>query len=122
MEFSSVGGVTYNLENSDTGYRNGIDAHLDWSASRFLNENWQVGLVGYVYGQLTGDTGPQPANNGLKSSGAAIGPQIGYSFTVNGQAAYANLRGYKEFAAENRVEGTAVFATLSIPLGRKASK
>ncbi|AML53413.1 hypothetical protein RC74_21060 [Falsihalocynthiibacter arcticus] len=78
--------------------------------------------MGYVYGQLTGDSGPSVRDDGLKSSVAAIGPQIGYSFTVNGQAAYANLRGYKEFAAENRVEGTAVFATLSIPLGRKASK
>ncbi|AML50474.1 hypothetical protein RC74_03600 [Falsihalocynthiibacter arcticus] len=29
IEFSSVVGVTYNLENSGTGYRNRIDAHLD---------------------------------------------------------------------------------------------
>jgi hypothetical protein len=28
-----------------------------------------------------------------------------------------NLRGYWEYSAQNRVEGYALFATLSIPLG-----
>ncbi len=120
-EFSALVGFTYNFENDDTDYQNGIDAHLDWSVSQFLNAHWQVGLVGYVYGQLTGDSGPKPVNDGLKSSVASVGPQIGYSFTVNGQPAYINLRGYWEFAATNRVEGTAVFTTISIPLGHKAS-
>ena len=121
-EFSAVLGFTYNMENQDTGYQNGVDTHLDWAASQFLNEHWQVGLVGYAYGQLTGDSIPLKAANGLKSSVAAIGPQIGYAFTVNGQSAYANLRGYWEFAATNRVKGAAVFGTLSIPLGPKSSK
>ena len=38
---------------------------------------------------------------------------------MKGQPAYANLRGYWEFAAKNRLEGTAIFATLSIPLDAK---
>ena len=118
-EFSAVLGFTYNFENPDTDYTNGIDTHLDWAASQFLNEHWQVGLVGYAYGQLTGDSSPQAYNDGLKSSVASIGPQVGYSFTVKGQPAYANLRGYWEFAAKNRLEGTAIFATLSIPLDAK---
>jgi hypothetical protein len=42
---------------------------------------------------------------------------VGYAFTAGGQQWYANLRGYKEFWAQNRIEGYAVFATLSIPLG-----
>lgn len=119
-EFSAVLGFTYNFENNDTDYQNGIDVHLDWAVSQFLNEHWQIGLVGYVYDQVTGDSGPLPINNGFKSKIAAIGPQVGYAFTVNGQPAYVNLRGYYEFAAKNRVEGAAVFATLSVPLGKKA--
>jgi hypothetical protein len=121
-EFSAVVGFTYNFENNDTDYQNGIDAHLDWGVSQFLNEHWQVGIVGYVYSQLSGDSSPRPSQDGLKSGIASIGPEIGYSFTVNGQAAYINLRGYWEFAAKNRVEGTALFTTISIPLGGKASK
>lgn len=118
-EFSAVMGVTYNLENPDTNYQNGIDIHLDWAASQMLNDHWQLGLVGYAYGQLSGDSSPNAATNGMKSSVLSIGPQIGYMFTVNGKPAYANLRAYWEFDASNRLEGTAVFATLSIPLGGK---
>ena len=37
-EFSAVVGFTYNFENTDTDYQNGIDSHLDWGASQFLSE------------------------------------------------------------------------------------
>ncbi len=120
-EFSAVLGVTYNFENNDTDYQNGIDIHLDWAVSQYLNKNWQVGIAGYLYDQLTGDSGPQAFQDGLKSSVASIGPEIGYSFTMNGQPAYINLRGYWEFAAKNRVEGAAFFTTLSLPLGKQAA-
>ena len=116
-EFSAVAGLTYNWENNDTQYKNGIDSHLDWAASQFLSANWQVGVVGYVYYQLTGDSGSGAKLGSFKSRVASIGPQVGYAFTIGGQPAYANLRGYWEFEAKNRVEGYAVFATLVIPLG-----
>ena len=119
-EFSATLGMTYNMENDDTDYKNGVDIHLDWAVSQFLNAHWQVGLVGYAYGQLSDDSGPATADYSVRSSVAAIGPQVGYSFAVNGQAAYMNLRGYWEFAAKDRVEGAAVFAVFSIPLGDKA--
>ena len=51
----------------------------------------------------------------LEVAPAAVnpGPPVG---------AWSQNRGFREFAATNRVEGTAVFATLSLPLGRKPSK
>jgi hypothetical protein len=116
-EFSAVLGLTYNWENRDTNVKNGIDSHLDWAASQFLSEAWEVGVVGYVYYQLTGDSGSGNKVGAFKSRVAAVGPELGYSFTLNGQAAYLNLRGYREFRAQNRVEGYAIFASLGIPLG-----
>lgn len=117
LEFSAVAGLTYNFENPDTDYQNGIDSHLDWAVSQFLSQNWELGLAGYVYYQLTGDSGSGAVLGPFKSRVAAIGPEVGYSFTFRGQPAYFNLRGYREFWAENRLEGTAVFATVAIPLG-----
>jgi len=116
-EFSAVVGVTYSWENTHTNYKNGVDSHLDWAVSQFLSENWQVGVAGYVYYQLTGDSGRGDRVGAFKSRIAAVGPEVGYAFKYNGQAAYFNIRGYKEFWAQNRVEGYAIFATLSIPLG-----
>jgi hypothetical protein len=58
QEFSAVGGVTYNYVNPSTNYQSGMDFHLDYAASQFLTKQVQVGLVGYVYHQLTGDISP----------------------------------------------------------------
>jgi hypothetical protein len=116
-EFSAVLGLTYNFENTDTNYKNGIDSHLDWAASQFLSANWQVGVAGYVYYQLSGDSGSGAKLGPFKSRVAAIGPEVGYAFTIGGLPAYANLRGYWEFWAQNRLEGYAVYATVVFPLG-----
>jgi hypothetical protein len=45
---------------------------------------------------------------------AAIGSQVGYLFPVGDLQGYLNLRGYREFAAQNRAEGWNVWATFSI--------
>ncbi len=67
-EFSAVAGLTYNLENPHTHYQNGIDAHLDFGASKFVSESVQVGAVGYYYQQLTPDRGQPAAVGGLQDT------------------------------------------------------
>ncbi len=56
--FSIVGGLTYSFENTSLQYQNGIDFHVDWAASQFVSKNVLIGLGGYYFQQLTGDTGP----------------------------------------------------------------
>ena len=118
LEYSGVLGATYNFMNNQTSYRNGIDSHFDWDISHFLSEHWQVGIAGYVYYQLTADSGSGDRIGAFKSRVAAAGPEVGYAFNVNNKPAYANLRFYKEFWAQNRVQGYATVATISIPLGK----
>ena len=117
LEFSGVVGATYNWKNNQTNYQSGVDSHLDWSLSQFLSKHWQVGIAGYVYYQLTADSGIGDKVGNFKSQVAAIGPQIGYLFNIGKKQAYINLRAYKEFWAQNRVQGYATVATISIPLG-----
>ena len=81
-------GFTYNFKNPDTDYQNGVDAHLDWAASQFLSEQWQVGLVGYFYQQVSGDSGAGAVLGDFKSRVYAIGPQVGYFFPVGGSKWY----------------------------------
>ena len=118
LEFSGVLGATYNWMNSQTNYQNGIDSHLDWSVSQFVSQHWQVGIAGYGYYQLTADSGSGNRVGAFKSRIAAVGPQIGYLFNIGKKQAYVNLRAYKEFWAQNRVEGYAMISTISIPLGK----
>jgi hypothetical protein len=122
-EFSSVVGLTYNFENNDTQYQSGVDLHWDMGASRFVTKEWQIGVVGYLYQQLTCDSGSGNRVGCFKSRVAGIGPQIGHVFRVGDQhQGYLNLKGYKEFAAEHRPEGWNLWLTLSIsPAAPEAS-
>jgi len=114
-EFSAVAGFTYNFENPDTNYKNGVDFHLDWGASQFLTKELMVGLVGYAYQQLSCDSGSGDRLGCFESRVFGIGPQIGYIFPIDQQhQGYLNLKGYKEFAAEHRPEGWNVWLTFAI--------
>ena len=115
-ELSAVAGFTYNFENPDTDYRNGNSLHLDWGASQFLSEQWHVGLVGYFYHQVTGDSGAGARLGDFKSRVGGIGPQLGYLFKMGERQSYVNLKGYQEFDARNRPEGWNVWLTLLIPM------
>jgi hypothetical protein len=120
-EFSAVGGLTYNFNNPYLDYQNGIDSHLDWGWSRFLTKQVHVGLVGYAYQQLTGDSGSGAKLGDFKSRVFSVGPQIGVLFPVGDMQGYANLKGYKEFGAEHRPEGWNVWLTFSVsPAAKQA--
>jgi hypothetical protein len=113
-EFSAVTGFTYNFINPATEYQNGIDWHLDWGASHFISKQVHVGLVGYAYQQLTGDSGAGATFGDFKSRVLAVGPQIGFLFPVGDLQGYLNLKGYKEFASEHRPEGWNAWVTFAI--------
>jgi hypothetical protein len=113
-EVSVVSGLTYNLKNTDTDYRNGVDWHFDWGASQFLSKQLHVGAVGYFYNQLTSDSGAPLVLDGNKSRVAAVGPQIGYIFPVGNMQGYLNLKSYFEFDAANRADGWNMWLTFAI--------
>jgi hypothetical protein len=114
-EFSATLGFTYNFENEHTNYKNGVDMHLDWGASQFLTKQWQVGLVGYWYQQLSCDSGSGDRVGCFKSRVVGIGPQIGYIFPISKEwQGYINLKGYGEFAAEHRPDGWNAWLTFVI--------
>ena len=114
FEWSAVVGFTYNFINPYTQYRSGVDVHLDWAISPILTERLHFGAVGYVYDQLTGDSGAPPALGDFRSRVAGVGPQAGFFFPVANRNGYLNLRGYYEFNARNRLEGWTAYVTFSV--------
>jgi hypothetical protein len=113
-EFSAVLGFTYNFLNQSTQYQDGVDMHLDWGASQFLSKQVLVGLVGYVYKEIGCDSGSGDRVGCFQSQVVAVGPQIGFIFPVGNMQGYLNIKGYKEFAAENRPEGWNTWITFAI--------
>lgn len=113
-EFSAVAGLTYNFKNTATDYQNGINFHLDWAASQFVSKQFFIGVVGYVYNQLTDDSGSGAKLGPFRSRVEAIGPQAGYIFPVGTMQGVLNLKGYWEFDAENRAKGWNTWLTFAL--------
>lgn len=113
-ELSAVAGWTYNFENPDTHYQNGVDFHLDWATSKFLTKQFQVGLVGYIYDQLSCDSGSGNKVGCFESQVTSVGAQLGYIVPMGSVQAYFNLKGYREFESDHRPEGWNVWLTVNL--------
>ena len=105
-------GFTYNFTNQSTQYQNGVDMHFDWGASQFLTKQFQAGLVGYVYQEIGCDSGSGDRVGCFQSRVVGVGPQLGFiiPLTTTTQG-YLNIKGYKEFAAQNRPDGWNTWVT-----------
>lgn len=119
FEFSLTAGMTYNFVNPSTRYRSGIDGHIDVGTSYSLSEQVYLGLAGYFYNQVSPDTGGPALLGDFRSRVAGVGPQVGWSFTAGAVAVDVNVRGYKEFAAQNRPEGWNAWLTVSLSANRR---
>jgi hypothetical protein len=116
-EFSSVLGFTFNGDNEDTDYSTGTEMHLELAGKQHLPNHWSMGLVGYWYEQLTGDSNNPEILGDFKGRAIAIGPEISYQFMQNPRHPVTiDLRWYHEFEVKNRLEGDSVFLTVSVPL------
>lgn len=115
LDLSGVVGMTFNAENPATDYRTGNEFHFEWAAVQHFNEQFDAGLVGYYYDQVTGDSGAG-ARSDFKGRVAAIGATIGWTFKAGEVPISTRIKYFHEFAAENRAEGDAVYLTISMPL------
>jgi hypothetical protein len=113
-EFSAVLGFTYNLVDPSTQYQNGIDMHLDWAASQFLNKQVLVGVVGYLYDEVSCDGGSGDHVGCFQSRVVGVGPQLGFFFPVGTLQGYVNIKAYGEFDAADRPFGWNTWLTLQI--------
>jgi hypothetical protein len=96
-------------------YQNGIDFHLDWAASQFISKSVHVGVAGYFYQQLTGDSGPGAVLGDFKGRAIGIGPQIGFLIPISADyQGYLNLRGYRDIEVENRAKTWTAFVTFAV--------
>jgi hypothetical protein len=114
-------GATFNQTNTATDYTSGDEFHLEWAATKYITKQFTVGLLGYYYQQFTGDSGLGARLGNFMGRVASIGGSIGYTFEAGQLPISTRLRVYREFAAENRAEGTVGVFTVSLPLGLDSS-
>jgi hypothetical protein len=114
FEFSVTAGLTYNFINPTTQYQSGLDAHIDVGTSWSFSDAFYAGAAGYFFKQVSPDTPGSLVLGDFRSQVVGVGPQLGWSLQIGRLATEFNVRGYKEFAAQNRPEGWNVYFTVSL--------
>jgi hypothetical protein len=117
FEVSLAAGSTFNGENPDTNYKSGTEFHVEGAVMRHFSKDFAIGIVGYHYQQVTGDSGSGAVLGEFKGRVSAIGPNVTYNFQVGTVPVLTSVRWLHEFNAQNRLEGDACFVTATIPLG-----
>jgi len=115
LDLSAAVGITFNAENPATNYRTGNEFHLEAAAVKHFGQQFDAGLIGYYYDQLTGDSG-DGASGPFKGRAAAIGATLGWNFEAGETPISTRIKYFHEFGVENRAEGDSVFLTVSMPL------
>ena len=116
FELSTTAGFTLNGENSATNYESGDEFHIEFAALHHVSREFNWGLVGYHYEQITGDSGAGAVLGSFKGRVTALGPHVGFTLPIAGKPIGIKARFYSEFNVKNRLEGHAGYVTISIPL------
>ncbi|MCX5888876.1 MAG: transporter [Deltaproteobacteria bacterium] len=114
QEFSISMGYTVNFENPATQYRTGNEFHLEYFLGQHLPKGFAVGLAGYVYNQMTADTGPGATRGAFHGQAIALGPCLTFNGKIAGHDIGLNARYYNEVKLVNRFNGQTFFLTLSL--------
>jgi hypothetical protein len=116
LELSGAAGVTFNWTNTATDYTTGTEFHLEAAAIQHFPSGFSAGVGGYHYRQLTGDSGSGAVLGPFLGRVTAVGPVLGYVLKAGALPINLNARWFTEFDNRNRMQGNAVFASLTVPL------
>ena len=116
LEVSAASGFTFNGENPDTDYKTGTEFHVEGAIVQSVSEKVAIGVNGYFYDQVTGDSGDGARLGPFKGRVAALGPVLNWNFEIGKIPVSTTLRYFREFEVKNRLEGDAGFFTLTMPL------
>ncbi|MFG1364188.1 SphA family protein [Xanthobacter versatilis] len=115
-EASAAVGVTFNGTNPVTEYTTGTEFHAEWAVTKMLTKQFSLGLVGYFYDQITGDSGPGARLGPFEGRAIALGGTVAYNFEFAGTPLSTRVKIYREFDVVNRLEGTAGYFTVAFPV------
>lgn len=116
LELSSAAGFTFNWENPDTDYETGTEFHVEWALVQHFSKTFALGVAGYHYQQVTGDSGAGATLGDFEGRVTALGAVLTYSFALGKIPVSTQWTYFHEFDVENRMEGDAGLLTISMPL------
>jgi hypothetical protein len=111
---NGAAGVTFNFENTATDYKSGNEFHFEWAVGFECTPGLVLGVVGYDYRQLTGDSGAGALLGSFKGSVDAIGAGLSYTTVIDKRPVTFNLRYYHEYGFDNLFHGDSTIASATV--------
>lgn len=114
-ELSVFLGADFNTENSDTDYKSGTQAHLEFTAAQHFPSMGGlagVGLTGFWYEQVNADSGAGATFGDFEARSIGAGPVISFITKLHGHDLLAELKWLHEFETERRLKGDTAFFKL----------
>lgn len=112
IEASVFAGIDFNAENKDTQYKSGAQAHIDGTLAQHF-PLWGglagVGVSGFYYKQITGDSGEGATFGDLKAKTVGAGPVISFVSKIGSTDVMAEFKWLHEFSTKKRVQGDTLF-------------
>ena len=75
-EISVAPGILFNTRNTATDYKSGNEFHVDFAVNQFLAQNLALGLHGYYFRQVSGDSGSGAKLGGFEGESFGVGPAL----------------------------------------------
>ena len=77
VEFSFAPGVMFNTKNNATDYQTGTEFHMEFALNKhYFKKHYAIGLQGYYYKQISGDSGSGARLGSFQGESYGIGPAI----------------------------------------------
>lgn len=116
-DVSGKAGFTFNGENHYTNYNTGTEFHLEGSVEKIFSPAFSLGLQGYYFNQVSGDSGAGATLGDFEGEVTGVGATGAYNFKIADKIpASLRLRAFHEFNATNRLKGDSVFLDFTMPL------
>ena len=115
-DLTAKAGFTFNGSNPSTQYATGTEFHLEGSVEKILSKHWEIGVQGYLFQQVSGDSGAGDRVGSFEGHVIGVGGQAAYNFMAGKIPISLRLHGAAEFDATNRLEGRAIWVDFSMPL------
>ncbi|MGR3661511.1 MAG: SphA family protein [Paracoccaceae bacterium] len=101
-------GVTFNTANKATDYHSGSVLHAEFSTHQLFSAGPGIlglGVNGFIYEQIFGDSGSGATAGGFKGRSMGIGPVIDYILPTKTGALVIEAKWLPELDTKNRLEG-----------------
>ena len=102
-----------NFENPDTDYRSGQELSFDYNLGYFIARDWELGISGYAYKQITDDeVNGNTVGDGNKGQAVAFGPALRWH--PHDKIYGVTLKWQHEELIENRTKGERFFLQAAV--------